>query len=53
MTTGNLLYILMMIRAFILFAAVLAYQSSQRSRPDANRVSRSKRRPAPDDALTT
>jgi hypothetical protein len=52
MTTGNLLYLLMVIGVFLLFSVVLAYQSWQQSRLGPDTVSKINRHPPLTHALT-
>ena len=47
MTTGNVLYLMMVIGVFMLFSAMLAYQSWQQSRPDPAPVRAQTPEPAP------
>lgn len=51
MTTGNVLFLLMVVGMFASFSAVLAYQSWQQARSRATVVAKLAKHPAPNDAL--
>lgn len=51
MTTGNVLYLVMVVAVFVLFSLALAYASSRQARPAANIVPANVRHPEPDHAI--